>query len=265
MVSLNRITILQLANILTPIICFGILSILSIGQGDVTGVFESAEYDSLIDPINFAFAIWGPIFLLVFVFLIYQARGVLKNSKPENVEKIIEQVGIYFILSTIFTSLWYLFWFYQIIWLSTLSMILYLISLVRGYLRLKINLVERNTTEKITIVAPWSLYTGWVTAATIISIKTFMINLGFNVPRFLLADRYWAIIVLLMTLLIYITVLLTRNDFIYAGVGIWVLLGILFERLLASDLVIEIILTTIIGLIILTAAIIYQAIIGKKK
>lgn len=264
MVSLNRITILQLANILTPIICFGILSILSIGQGDVTGVFESAEYDSLIDPINFAFAIWGPIFLLLFVFLIYQARGVLKNSKPENVENIIEQVGIYFILSTIFTSLWYLFWFYQIIWLSTLSMILYLISLVRGYLRLKINLVERTTTEKITVVAPWSIYTGWVTAATIISIKTFMIYLGFNELRFL-PDRYWAIIVLLMTLLIYITVLLMRNDFIYAGVGIWVLLGILFERLLASDLLIEIILTTIIGLIVLTAAIIYQAIIGKKK
>ncbi|TFF93482.1 MAG: hypothetical protein EU543_03525 [Promethearchaeota archaeon] len=259
-VSFSKKTILQIANILIPIICFAILGILSIGQGNFTDIFETEGAESLIDPVDFTFAIWGPIFLFLIIFLIYQARGILKSPEEKAEMEFIDQVSIYFILSTIFTSLWYIFWIYQIIWLSTLSMILYLVSLVIGYLRLKINLLERSNIEKVAIYIPWSMYTAWITAATIVSITTFFESIGFNEPIFLLPDAYWAVIVLLIALIIYVSVLLTRNDYIYAGVGIWVLIGILSQRLISTEFVIEVVVTSIIGIIALSIAIVYQAI-----
>ncbi|TXT59556.1 MAG: conserved membrane protein of unknown function [Promethearchaeota archaeon] len=259
MVSFNKKTLLQIGNILTPIICFTILGILSIGQGDFTNIFES-ESESLIDPIDFTFAIWGPIFLFLIIFLVYQARGIFKPIEEKPELEFVDQVSIYFMLSTVLTSLWYIFWIYRIIWLSTLSMIFYLISLIIGYLRLNLNLRERSNMEKVAIYIPWSMYTAWITAATIVSITTFFESIGFNDPAFLFSDEYWGVIILVVTLIIYTAVLLTRNDFVYGGVGIWVLIGIISQRLVSPVLVWEVLITAIIGLVLLIITIIYQAI-----
>jgi hypothetical protein len=259
MVSINKKTILVIANILTPIICTIILGILSIGQGDYNEIFTPTGYESLIDPISFTFAIWGPIFLFLFVFLFYQLWCLFKKSDKESELKFIDQVSVYFILSTILTSLWYISWVYRIIWVATIFMVLYLVSLVIGYLRLKINRVERSKIEKIAIYIPWSMYTAWVTAATIVSITTFMVSIGFNNPP-IIPDAYWGVIVLLIALIIYAGVLLTRNDYIFGAVGIWTLIGIMAERLAASVISWEIIITTIIGFVVLSAAIIYKII-----
>lgn len=258
MASINKKVILQIGNILTPIICFSILSILSIGQGDYNEIFQPEGNESLIDPIGFTFAIWGPIFLFLFIFLVYQARDIFKSGDKKLEMEFVKQVSIYFMLSTVMTSLWYYFWLIRIIWLSTIFMIFYLISLIMGYLRLKINLVERNNIEKVAIVIPWSMYTAWVTAATIVSITTFFESIGFNDPTFLIPDSYWAIIVLLVALVIYTAVLLTRDDYVFAGVGIWVLLGILFQRLASPEFVLEVVITAIIGICVLIGAIIYK-------
>jgi hypothetical protein len=257
-------TILQVANIVIPILLFAILSVLSIGQGDFTEVFESTGEKSLIDPIEFTFAIWGPIFIFVGIFLLYQARDLFKSAEDKIEMPYVEEISVFFILSTIMAGSWYIFWIYKIIWLSTLSMIIYLISLLAGYMRLDINRKERSLGEQIGVVVPWSMYTAWVTAATIVSITTFFESIGFNQPPLLLSDTYWAILVLLITLIIYTVVLLTRNDYIYAGVGIWVLIGILFERLSAQVLEFEIIIVCILGIVILAIGIIYQTLRKRR-
>lgn len=255
----NKRSALIIGNIIIPIICLIILALLSTGQGDYLQIFEPAGLESFIDPINFAFAIWGPIFLLLIIFVVYQLRGLFKGRINQVETNYIDQVSIYFMLSTIMTSFWYAFWLYRIIWLATIFMILYLISLLIGYIRLKINLVERNKTQKIAITIPWSMYTAWVTAATIVSITTFLVSIGFNNPPFILSDIYWAVVVLVVVLIVYTATLLTRKDYVFGVVGIWVLLGIMFERLVASVVVFEIVITSIIGIIVLSIAIIYQA------
>lgn len=257
MMSSNR-KILIFANIFTPIVCFGILSFFSIGEGDYNQIFRATGNESLIDPAGFTFAIWGPIFVLLFMFIVYQARGLFRSSVIQSELTFVDQVSVFFVISTIMTSFWYLAWLHRIIWLATIFMVLYLISLIIGYLRLNINRVERPKNEKWTVVAPWSMYTGWVTAAAIVSITTFLVSVGFNDPPSIFSDSLWGVLVLLVALIVYLSVLVTRNDYIFAGVGIWALLGILFERLTAPSMVLEIILTTIIGIIVLSMAIIYQ-------
>lgn len=254
---------MQLGNILTPIICFLVIGIISLLYDDLE-TFTSGGESSLIDPIGFAFAIWGPIFLFLSLFLFYQSKDLFKD--PENKQDIsfIDQVSVFFMLSTIMACSWYLFWSFRIIWMATLSMILYLICILSAYLRLNINRVQRSKKEFIYLVVPWSMYAGWVTAATIVSITTFFESINFNRPTFLLSDTGWAIIVLIITLLIYSAVLITRTDYIYAGVGVWVLLGIIFERLANSPVVYEVIVVCIIGIIALTWIGIYKFLQREK-
>ncbi len=249
----------MIANILCPIICFSILAVLSIGQGDYNQIFRSTENRSLIAPAAFTFAIWGPIFLLLAVFLLHQLQALLKGSKLQSEMNFVNQVSIYFVLSTIMTTLWYIAWLNRIIWLATIFMILYLISLVIGYLRLNINLVNRPKIEKWAVVAPWSMYTGWVTSATIVSVTTFLVSIGFNNPQSIISDVYWAVIVLLVALSIYSATVITRKDIIFGAVGIWTLIGILAEQYATTNMINEVAATSILGIIILSSVIIYQA------
>ncbi len=258
MTKTNKKRILQIGNIFIPILLAIILSLLSMGQGNFSNIFQSPGEKSVIDPIGFTFAIWGPIFLFLGIYLIYQARDLFKSAGNKIEMPYVERISVFFILSTIMACLWYIFWVLQIILLSTLSMVLYLVFLVIGYLRLDINRKPRPLKEKIAIVVPWSMYTGWVTTATIVSITTFLESINFNEPTFILTDTNWGVVVLLVALAIYLVVLFTRNDLIYAGVGIWVLLGILLERLTSSILVMEIVLVSILGMIILAIAMIFQ-------
>jgi hypothetical protein len=154
-------------------------------------------------------------------------------------------------------GLWYITWSNRIYWLATISMIIYLIALIIGYLRLEINRKERPRKEKIAIVIPWSLYMGWVTAATIVSITSFLVRIGFNEPP-IFTESVWAVLILILTGIIYLLVLITRDDYVFAGVGIWTLFGILIERLTPTLLVLEVVITAIVGIIILVGGIIYN-------
>lgn len=254
----NKRKLLQFSNIFTPIICFLVLGLFSIlYEGDLENFMSGGE-PSLIDPIGFAFAIWGPIFFFLFLFLLYQSSSLFINSDEAFNMEFINQVSVFFILSTIMASSWYLFYSLRYIALSTLSMILYLTFIIAAYLRLNINRIERSKKEFVSIVVPWSMYAGWVTAATIVSITTFFEAINFNNPQFLLPDKGWAVLVLIITLAIYAVVLLTRDDYIYASVGIWVLIGIISQRFVATALIFEVVIVCVIGIFILTGLILYK-------
>lgn len=260
MESSKKRTILQIANVLTPLLCFLITGLFSIFSSEALETFESGGESSLVDPIGFAFSIWFLIFLFLAIFLIYQSRDIFKAPQEKRAMPFIDQVSIFFIASTIMATSWYLFWSYRIIWMSTLSMILYLTFIILAYVRLNINLEKRSKEEYISLVIPWSLYAGWVTAATIVSITTFFESINFNQPPFLLSDVGWAVLVLIVVIIIYSMVLITRNDYIYAAVGIWVFFGIIFERLTARILVIEVIIVSLIGIITLSLLSVYKVI-----
>ena len=264
MVTLNKESFFKVGNIIIPLIIMVVLGILSSGKGDYREIFEPTGLESLIDPIDFAFAIWGPIFLFLIIYLGYQARDVFKSAEKKEQMDFVNQVNVYFILSTLMAGIWYISWLNRVVWLATVSMIIYLVFLLVAYLRLEINLTERSKKEMITIVIPWSMYTGWITAATIISITTFFVSIGFNDPPGIVSDAIWAMIVLLIAVIIYISVLIIRNDYVFTLVGLWAVLGILFNNLTASPIVLEVILTCVIGISLIPVAMVFQFYRNKK-
>ena len=259
----NKKVILQVGNLLAPVVIFAVAALITIGLGIPSQFFGVNTNKSLIDPANFTFAIWGPIFVFLFIYLFYQARDLFKSSENKIEMPYVEDISVFFILSTVMTASWYVFWTFGNILLSTLSMILYLVFLLIGYLRLDINKKVRSRNEIIALTIPWSIHSAWITAATIISVKTFLISLGFNSPS-LISNIILSIIVILVALGIYLAVLLTRDDYLFAGVGIWVILGILIERLMTVPIVLEIVVVAIAGIIILTLGITFKVLKARK-
>ncbi len=213
----------QIGNLLSPLFLGVLGALLSIPAGDVGNVFSTSDYPKLLSPAPLTFAIWGPIFIFLALFYFYQAKGVVSGETPEDVVKVVQSVGPFFILSSAATTAWYVLWLYQIIWASVVSMFLYLVFILGAYLSLGINRRDRPFREHLFVTVGWSMYAGWVTVAAIVNATTGLVAAGFTGP--VIGEVGWTTLVLLMALGIYLLVLFTRNDFVYAGVGVWALVG----------------------------------------
>jgi hypothetical protein len=222
----QRKRILQIGNILTPILCALFIGFSGL---DFSTVFQDSGYTNLINPAAWTFAIWGPIFFFQGLFYVYQARDFFKPESEKIEMPYVHEVGVFFMLSWIATTAWYLLWGSGLVFPAVAAMYAYILTSLGAYLRLGINLRERTLREHIFITVAWSLLTGWVTVAAIVNTTTGLVSLGFNPAP--LGEAVWTIVVLAVALVIYLLVLVRRNDYVFTAVGLWALLGVLGERL----------------------------------
>lgn len=96
-----------------------ILPINGINTGQV-----SDSYPNLFAPAGITFSIWGLIYLLLGAFVIYQFFISKKI-------KILDEIGIYFIITSIANILWIFSWHYDYIGLSVIFMLIILIFLIK--------------------------------------------------------------------------------------------------------------------------------------
>lgn len=215
---------LQVGNLLTPIICFVIIGFSGL---DFSSVFSDSAYPNLINPAAWTFAIWGPIFIFQGLFYFYQARDLFRGEKIDM--PYVYEVSVFFMLSWISTTAWYYLWGSGLVLPSVAAMYAYLLTSLAAYLRLGINLRERSIREHVFVTVAWSMLVGWVTVATIVNTTTGLVALGFNPAP--IGESGWTAIVLAVALIIYLLVLVRRNDYVFTGVGLWAIIGVLGERL----------------------------------
>jgi len=211
--------LLQVLNLLSPFIA-GLIIIFS-------GVDSSAAFadsgDKILSPAGFTFAIWGPIFIFQGLFYFYQARDIFKPASERIDMPYVQEVGVFFMLSWVSTSLWLVLWGSGLVWPGIAAMFAYLVTSLGAYMRLGINKRKRTLREHIFVTVSWSMLCGWVTVAAIVNTTSGLVLSGFDTG--VIGEVWWTILVLLIALLIYLLVLITRNDFIFTGVGVWALIG----------------------------------------
>jgi benzodiazapine receptor len=100
--------------------------------GGVNTAFISDSNPTLITPAGFTFAIWGAIYILLGVFVVYQALPSQKRKKYH------KEIGWLFILISIANISWIFLWQYQQLTLSLPVIFLFLIGLILIYTRLGI-------------------------------------------------------------------------------------------------------------------------------
>jgi benzodiazapine receptor len=172
---------------------------------------------TLITPAGYTFAIWGIIYTLLGLFVIYQAL-------PSDKGKTTEKVGWFFILSCIANICWLFLWQFEFLTVSVVLMFLLFASLLKAYLNLGISKSSISWRERIAVQAPFSVYFGWITIASIANVAAALVSVGWNGLG--LSAETWGILVILIALIITTLVVITRRDVAYGLVIVWALIGI---------------------------------------
>jgi hypothetical protein len=185
--------------------------------GQNTAAVSNANF-TLITPAGYVFAIWGVIYLLLGVFVVYQA---LPGQKVKDYQ---DKIGWLFVLSSLINIVWLFAWQYEYLSVSVLLMFALLGTLIAIYLRLDIGRSNATMNEKLAVHLPFSVYLGWITVATIANIAAMLVSYDWD--GFGISPTIWAVIVVAVALVITVLMLATRRDIAYALVLIWALVGI---------------------------------------
>jgi hypothetical protein len=250
------LAILNIIGFLGTIVVNGLANALPINNKTTGGL--SNQYPNLFVPAGLTFSIWGLIYILLAIFVIYT---LVRATRASNGESFIDRIGILFFLSCIANVSWIFAWHYEIVPLSLLVMLLLFGCMLAIYIRLDIGLTVPNAKQQYMVHLPFSIYLGWITIATIANVTTLLIDISWD--KFGLGEQVWAVILIVVGIAIALSILIRRRDIFYCLVVDWALLGILIKRLADSTPAQSIVITTIIGLILITAGIVTQ--LARKK
>lgn len=258
----NKKLILQILNIigfLATAIVNSLANIIPIGLGN-TGELSDA-IPNLFVPVGLTFSIWGVIYFLLALFVIYQARDIFKKKEEKIDMPFQEKISYFFVLSSVANVVWIFLWHYKQIFLSLLAMLVLLISLLVIYVSLGIGKANVSRNVKIFVHLPFSVYLGWITVATIANVTAVLVTFG--VESFGLIAEIWTIAVIIVAVLITLLMLFIRKDVAYSAVVIWASYGIFLKQLGGSLAVSITALIALIGLAIVTVYIIYKEYIKR--
>ncbi len=178
----------------------------------------SAANPILLTPAPYVFSIWGLIYLALIAFAVYQALPRYRENPS------VKAVGILFAVSCVFNVLWIFLWHYQHVGWSFIVMLLFLATLVIIYLRLGAVTAERSIYDRILVKFPFSLYLGWISAATLVNFNVWLYNIGWLGTG--AGGAFFTILMVIIAALLALAVFYLRQDYIYSAVFVWALIGI---------------------------------------
>jgi hypothetical protein len=192
------------------------------GSTNIIGGRNTADVSNanptLITPAGYVFSIWGVIYILLGVFVIYQA---LPSEQGKDYQK---KISWLFVLSSLVNIAWLFVWQFEYLSLSVVLIFVLLATLILIYLRLGIGKSKAKLREKLAVHLPFSVYLGWITVASIADVAATLVHYNWN--DFGISPQTWAILVVAVALIITLLMLATRKDIAYALVIIWALVGI---------------------------------------
>ncbi len=252
------LSILNLLGFLGTVVANALAVILPINN--ITTGELSDLYPNLFVPAGLTFAIWGLIYVLLGIFVIYPLIPFVRRD-PQKID-FVQRIGPLFFISCLANIGWIYAWHYQIVPLSLGLMLILLGCLLAIYLRLNIGKSEATKAEKYLVHLPFSIYLGWITIATIANVTALMVDINWNAWG--LGEQFWAVAVIIVGIAIALSILFTRKDIFYCLVVDWAILGILLKRLSPTEVRVQsVIVVTIVGLVLISGGVIAQAI--RKK
>jgi hypothetical protein len=241
------LSILNLLGFLGTVVVNALANILPINN-KTTGELSDL-YPNLFTPAALTFAIWGVIYVLLGIFVVYQ----LMPSTRRDAQKVyfVQRIGPLFFISCLANIGWIFAWHYEMVSLSLVLMLILLGCLLAIYLRLNIGKSEAPKAEKYFVHLPF-----------IANVTALLVNINWNAWG--LGEQFWAVAVIIVGIAIALSVLFTRKDIYYCFVVDWALAGILIKRLSPTEMPAQsVVVVTIVGLVLITGGVIAQLV--RKK
>ncbi len=178
----------------------------------------SAKYPSLFTPAGFTFAIWGVIYLGLLAFVIWQALPAQRSNDK------VARLSTWFQINCVMNAGWIVLWHYDLLALSLLFMFVILATLILIYRTLIANIDTAPFTEHLVLYLPFSLYTGWITLATIANAS--VLQTSNNWDYVWLTAVQWTLLKLAVAGAIGARMVVKYRDPVFGAVLIWGAYGI---------------------------------------
>ena len=143
------------------------------------------EWDLRIAPADYAFSIWGIIYSLLGTFMIYQALP--SDWVPDRHDSFIfGDLSYHFAVNMVINGLWLCLFMTDTTWGFALGLVDIIAMLSSNiWILIKASSTELNMIEAISLRGGFSIYSGWVTVATILNTSFLLKRLGLADPDIL--------------------------------------------------------------------------------
>lgn len=186
----------------------------------------SERYPTGFTPAGWVFSIWSVIYTGLLALSIWAAVAPRPNTER------LRRIRAPYLVSCAANASWLVLWHYEQVLPSFAVMLVLLASLVVIYMRLR-EAPARSLGEALCVDAPFSLYIGWITTASIANLATWWFDVG-TYPLGLTMDE-WALVSVTVAIAVYVGIGVLTRDAIYVGVLAWAALGIALQPLPTSD------------------------------
>lgn len=210
-----------LLNLIAIVAAFGVNLLANIAPPSgltVADISNTTFQEVIITPANYAFIIWGVIYLGLISLGFYQALP----SQQKNAT--VKRLGYFLVIASLAQIAWIFLFQYQLFNLSLVAMLLILLPLIRLYQSLDIGRVKTSRQSQWLIHVPVSIYLAWISVATIVNVAVVLYNLGWS--GWLLSPEIWTLVMLVVASLITAEVLVKHNDSAFALVIVWAFMAI---------------------------------------
>lgn len=220
---MSKSSTLRILNIVTYLIMVGVNTLANTLPlfGRMTGEI-SDSLPNLFVPAGYVFAIWGLIYLLLGIFVIWQA---LPNQKENG---LIDKISPFFIAGNLFNTAWVFAWHSLMFPLTEVFMLGLLVCLAFIYAKLDLRGGRFSGIERLTLWAPFSVYLGWISVATIANTAITLLDVGWG--AFGITPETWTLIMLAVATLLASFITITRRELPYTLVILWALVGIALRQ-----------------------------------
>lgn len=218
MKGMARQITLVLATLLTLVMNYlsNALPLFGNSNGEISDTLPNA-----FTPAGLTFAVWGPIFLGLAVFAVYQALPAQRGPRHD-------RLFWPFLLGNLLNVSWLLAFQSLNFGLSVVIMLLLLGTLISLYLTVRG--LQPMSGEFWALQVPASLYLSWISVATIANITAFLVSLGVTGGVLGVGPQLWSALLVVIAGLLGTFFLLRYRDYAFGAVLLWAFLGVYLAR-----------------------------------
>ena len=172
-------------------------------------------------PANYAFAIWGLIYLGLIAYGIYQYHPCREGNA------VIQRVNLLLIVACLAQIGWVILFTYQQFWWSVLLMLGILLPLIGIYLQLDVGRARASRQRKWSADIPFSVYLGWISVATIVNVASALYISGWIGNE---SATGWTVAMLIVGFVLAAIAATQRADIAFTLVFIWAYIAIAIRQ-----------------------------------
>jgi hypothetical protein len=197
-------------------------NIFPIGGLNIGKISNTLFNNVLITPANYAFAIWGLIYLGLLALGIYQFLPAQRNDSD------LRKIGYLLAIACVSQIAWVYLFLLRMFVLSVVAMLGILLPLIGIYLQLTNRSILVSRIQKWCVRFPISIYLSWISVATIVNVACALYAASWD--GWGISATTWTILMVIIASAIAFRITTQYADTAYTWVTVWALVAVAIKQ-----------------------------------